>query len=162
MKRLLFFLLIPLVVVSCSDGREDEKVESKSNGPIQNSSVAPSSEVSFEIELDELFGDWVLIGVGIDSIGPGTAPYGEIFFAFRDSGNMTIATEGVQELQLNLNEIPSPFQLNGNSICSNDLLFKMQFNEPCAEIIRLNQGRMSIAIELEGGGKMYKHFVKVE
>lgn len=162
MKVVLFFLLVAVTVASCSGTDSEDATRDISFVDNERTSATVSNVVSFDIVPEELYGDWVLIGVGADSLGPGSAPYGEIFFAFRETGDMTVATDGVEELQSNLEEIPSPYKLDGNNICSNDLLFKMQFNGSCVEIIRLNEGRMSVAIQLEEGGIMYKHFVKVE
>jgi len=162
MKKWFFFLGMVGILAGCSDSNSERDTNysgSENNGT--HSSV-PLNEVSFDIALEELYGNWVLIGVGADSIGPGTAPYSEIFFAFREDGNMTVATEGIGELQVNLEEIPSPYALDGKSICSDDVLFTLQFGESCVEIVRLNGGRMSIEIELSEGGTMYKHFVKVD
>lgn len=169
MKTVLFFLSVSFVVFGCemSMSESDKETAADKEEIKRMNESAPvdqngSNEVPFEINKEELFGDWVLIGVGADRMGPGVAPVGEILFAFRENGNMTVATEGKAELDENLIDIPSLYTIEDKKLCSDDIVFKLQFKQECVEIIRLNEGRMSIEIELSGGGSMFKHFVKVE
>lgn len=163
-------LLVPFLVVlnsGCSMSESDketaaDKEEIRKMNESDGDAEKPSNEVPFDINMEELYGDWVLIGVGADRMGPGIAPVGEILFAFRENGNMTVATEGKQELSENLLGIPSPYTIEDKKLCSDDIVFKLQFKQGCAEIIRLNEGRMSIEIEIPNGGFIYKHFVKME
>lgn len=166
MKSIIYLLSISFLLFSCNfevpedDAKEDD-VENQDDNAGEKED-GNEQEVSFDINMEELYGDWVMIGVGADRIGPGIAPVGEILFAFRDNGNMTVATEGRSELEVNLAGIPSPYTIDDKKLCSDDIMFKMQFKQECAEVIRLNEGRMSIEIEIPGGGLMYKHFVKLD
>lgn len=168
MKR--FLRLLPLFLcvtfMSCSGSKDSNPdIEKSSEEDVteeKQKTESSADQIAFEINMDELYGDWVMIGVGADRMGPGVAPVGEIMFAFRDNGNMTVATEGREEIEENLAGIPSPYTIDDKKLCSDDIVFKLQFKQPCAEIIRLNEGRMSIEIEIPNGGYMYKHFVKLE
>lgn len=166
MKVLACLLFVSALLFGCgevSDPKERSiKNENKPENNVEHGKSDPKSEVSFKINLNELYGDWVLIGVSTDRTGLGQAPDGELFFAFRKSGNMTVATEGRQELEENLVEIPAPYEVNDKKLCSTDLIFQVQFHQECAEIIRLNEGRMSIEIEVPGAGYFYKHFLKLD
>ena len=168
MKYFFIFLPVSFLFVSCGfngsseDEKADDSIENQKDED-ENGEQVSSDEISFEVHMEELYGDWVLIGVGADRMGPGVAPVGEIMFAFRDNGSMTVATEGREEIKVNLAGIPSPYEIKDKKLCSDDIMFKLQFKQPCAEIIRLNEGRMSIKIEIPGGaGFLYKHFVKLD
>lgn len=168
MKAYFFILGFTLFVIvsACSSSESDpefdqKELESTTAKKEVESDQSEVEVISFDINMEELYGNWVLIGVGDNPAGPGIAPYGEILFAFRESGEMTVATEGAQELVDNLAGIPSPYRIDGTNLCSDDVVFKLQFKQECCEVIRLNQGRMSIGVAVEGG-IIYKHFVKLE
>jgi hypothetical protein len=167
MKASLYILGVTFIGLAsaCSDSGSYIELDQKKIEPTEvNKEIdvdqPETQEISFDINMEELYGNWVLIGVGDDPMGPGIAPYGELLFAFTENGEMTVATDGEQELIDNLAGIPSPYSINGTSLCSDDIVFNLQFKEGCCEIIRLNQGRMSISIDLEVGS-VYKHFVKL-
>jgi len=168
MKKTNTFLILWLFfcLISCELSDSKKQEQNSDIGPVvhtqENARTSQVDEIPFEINMEELFGDWVLIGVGADRMGPGIAPVGELLFAFRDNGNMTVATEGKDELLQNLEGIPSPYILEDTKMCSDDVLFKLQFKEECCEIIRLHEGRMSVKVEIPNGEFIYKHFVKLD
>ncbi len=169
MKTILVSLVLCLLLVGCEgvpdpeEGMSDSEYQKELQEDKEKEALDSSGEVSFDISMEELYGDWVLIGVSEDRSGPGLAPSGEFFFKFREDGYMTIGTEGREELKENIVEIPMVYEVAGNKLCSNDGMFQLQFGENCAEVIRLNEGRMSIEIEIPNGDYIiYKHFVKLD
>ncbi|MCR9172410.1 MAG: hypothetical protein NXI10_07970 [bacterium] len=167
MKMILLLTSLLFLICSCEMSESDKETDAdkrsiqRMNAPkkkVDNS----NSEISYEIIMEELYGNWVLIGVSEDRNGPGLAPQGELLFAFRKNGAMTVATEGMQEITENLAEIPSPYSIEETKLCSDDPLFALQFVQRCVEVIRLNEGRMSIAVEIPDVGFIFKHFVKLE
>ncbi|XOV66855.1 MAG: hypothetical protein ACFHU9_14610 [Fluviicola sp.] len=167
MKSILFFLIASCLLFGC-DGvpdPEEEMSDSEYQKQLQEDQKQEGQdmldEVPFDINLGELYGDWVLIGVSEDKNAMGLAPQGELFLALREDGRMTFATEGEEEITENLEEIPALFKVMDKNLCSDDALFALQFIQPCVEVIRLNQGRMSVVIEIPEVGVIYKHFVKL-
>lgn len=161
MRTIAFISLLIVALSGCSAPEIEEQEETQDREQVKE--AAPENQkIPLTVDLEGLYGDWVLIGVGADRMGPGVAPYGEILFAFRENGIMTVATEGKEELAQNLAGIPSPYIQEGTKLCSDDIVFKLQFKQECCEVIRLDEGRMSIEIEIDGGSKIYKHFVKLE
>jgi hypothetical protein len=164
MKRLLF-AIITLVFVSCGDIGQKNQDDTLTTDDEKD--IVEQEEVelpSVDLKIENLIGIWKLAGIGASATGSGIPPAeGEILMQINEDNNMAIATEGLEELKLNMAGIPSPFVLEGNNVCSEDLLFKLQFKKRCTEVVKVDSNEIVFAIDLNNpGALMYKRYTRVK
>ena len=166
-------MILPLLIsmfISCgSDPEEPNKsMEVGQEEPIVKvEDETDDSFPEFELVIDSMVGIWKLAEIRMAPTTKGIAPVtggNDILMQITSNYKLAIATDGIEELKMNIRGIPSDITISENMICGNDIIFKSQFKGECAKVLMVNNKELLIEIDLSeriGEGFMYKYFTRV-
>lgn len=169
-KKYLLVLMVSLgaaILISCSnDGTKEKKQEAVSE--LQTKAEVAIEAVDFSLE--QLVGNWKYSEVRAMPAEAGTPPIGEILLAFTSDNKFTFATEGMDELERNLKEIPSLFEIKEKAIYpsnpTSEVDFKINFNNKKVKVYLINENELVLGKGKQQGDDekpmLYMYFTRVK